>query len=103
MPAPNPDTLKQGKDVPLQMIAFAVAPVPDTQKVYLGCSDFKVYAADLADAKPEFRPLYAHESYVTGVALAGPTLVSGGYDGKLTWFDTEGGKTVRTVAAHARW
>src|SRR5205823_7888371 len=42
-------------------------------------------------------------SYVTGVALAGKTLVSGGYDGKLMWWDTESNKAIRTVDAHAKW
>jgi WD40 repeat protein len=103
MTVPNPDTLKQIKDIPLPAIAFAVARVPDSETVFLGCSDFKVYKADLSAAKFEPKELYAHESYVTGVALAGSTLVSGGYDGKLTWFDTEGGKTIRTVGAHTKW
>ncbi|MBY0456811.1 MAG: hypothetical protein K2V38_05705, partial [Gemmataceae bacterium] len=35
--------------------------------------------------------------------LAGTTLVSGGYDGKLTWFDTDAGKVIRTHDAHAKW
>ncbi|HJZ60217.1 MAG TPA: hypothetical protein VKE74_35065 [Gemmataceae bacterium] len=103
MPAPNPDTLKQVKDIPLPAIAFAIARAPDSDTAFLGCSDFKVYKVDLAAPKFEPKELYAHESYVTGVALAGKTLVSGGYDGKLTWFDTEAAKTIRTVDAHAKW
>lgn len=103
MPAPSPDTLKQVKDFSRQVITFAVARKTGTDAVYLGCSDFKVYAGDLAATKFEPKELYAHESYVTGVALAGTTLVSGGYDGKLTWFDTQAGKTIRTHDAHAKW
>lgn len=104
MPAPNPDTLKQVKDIQRpNVIMFAVARVPDSARVFLGCSDFKVYAADLAAEKFEPKELYAHESYVTGVALAGNLLVSGGYDGKLTWYDPNAGQVVRTVDAHTKW
>ena len=103
MNAPNPESLKSVKDLSLPAIAFAIARVPDSDVAYYGCSDFKVYKADLMAAKFEPKELYAHESYVTGVALAGKTLVTGGYDGKLTWFDTEAGKSIRTHEAHAKW
>jgi WD40 repeat protein len=103
MKAPSPDTLKQVKDISRPVITFAVARVPGTDTVYLGCSDFKVYAADLAAAKFEPKELYAHETYVTGVALAGQTLVTGGYDGKLVWWDTEARKEVRRIDGHTKW
>src|SRR6188508_135880 len=103
MNAPNPESLKQVKDFSLPVIAFAVACVPDSDVAYYGCSDFKVYEADLAAAKFEPKELYAHESYVTGVALAGKTLVTGGYDGKLTWFDTDARKVIESDLAHAKW
>src|SRR6185295_18275697 len=38
-----------------------------------------------------------------GVALAGTTLVSGSYDGKLIWWDTAANKQIRTTDAHAKW
>jgi WD40 repeat protein len=103
MKSPSPDTLKLLKDYQRPVITFAVARADRSETAYLGCSDFKVYAADFAAAKFEPKELYAHDSYVTGVALAGTTLVSGGYDGKLTWFDTDAGKTIRTHDAHAKW
>jgi WD40 repeat protein len=103
MKTPSPDTLKLLKDYQRPVIAFAVARADGSDTAYLGCSDFKVYEADFAAAKFEPKELYAHESYVTGVALAGTTLVSGGYDGKLTWFDTEEGEPIRTHDAHAKW
>ena len=103
MKAPNPDTLKVAKDYSRPVITFAVARADGSDTAYLGCSDFKVYQADFAAAKFEPKELYGHESYVTGVALAGKTLVSGGYDGKLTWFDTESGKTIRMHDAHSKW
>ncbi len=103
MKAPNPDTLKQVKDYGRQVITFGVARLPGTDRVFLGSSDFKVCEADLSAAKFEPKDLYAHESYVTSVALAGTALVSGGYDGKLTWWDTAAKKVIRTTDAHAKW
>jgi WD40 repeat protein len=99
----NPEKLKLAKDFGHKAISFAVARVPETMRVFLGCSDFKVYEADLAAAKFEPKELYGHESYVTGVALAGKTLVSGGYDGRLTWYDTDAKKVIRSETAHAKW
>jgi WD40 repeat protein len=99
----NPEKLKLVKEFGHKAIAFAIARVPESMRVFLGCSDFKVYEADLAAAKFEPKELYGHESYVTGVALAGKTLVSGGYDGRLTWYDTEAMKVLRSETAHAKW
>ncbi len=103
MPAPNPDTLKLTKDFSQPVIVFGIARLAGTDAVYLGCSDFKVYSADLTAAKFTPKELYSHESYVTGVALAGMNLVSGGYDGKLKWCDIETGDVTRTVDAHSKW
>ncbi len=104
MKAPAPDSLKQVKDFNRPVITFAIAPVPESDRFYLGCSDFRVYEADLGASKIEPKEVYGHESYVTGVALAGTTLVSGGYDGKLIWWDTEAGSIIRTTEqAHAKW
>lgn len=103
MKAPNPDTLKQVKDFARPAIVFAIARAEGSEVAYIGCSDFKVYQADFAATKFEPKELYGHESYVTGVALAGKTLVSGAYDGKLAWFDTAEGKVIRTHEAHAKW
>ena len=103
MKAPNPDTLKQVKDYGRPVITFGVARLPGTDRVFLGSSDFKVCEADLSAAKFEPKDLYAHDSYVTTVALVGTVLVSGGYDGKLTWWDTAKKVTIRTTDAHAKW
>jgi WD40 repeat protein len=99
----NPDKLKLARDHGHKAITFALARVPSSMRVFLGGSDFKVYEADLAATKFEPKELYAHESYVTGVALAGTTLVTGGYEGKLTWYDTAAKKVIRSDSAHAKW
>ena len=53
MKAPSPDTLKLSKDYQRPVIAFAIARPDDSDTAYLGCSDFKVYAADFAADKFE--------------------------------------------------
>jgi WD40 repeat protein len=106
MKAPSPDTLKQVKDVSRQVITLAIGRVPDSERAFLGSSDSKVYEVDFAAAKPEPKEAFGHESgYVTGVAVAlgGEVVVSGGYDGKLVWFDPSEKKVIRTTAAHAKW
>lgn len=103
MNAPNPESLKLVKDHGRPAIAFAVARVPGTGRVFLGSSDFKVCEGDLAAAKFESKDIYSHGSYVTSLALVGSTLVSGGYDGKLVWWDIEAKKEIRNHVAHAKW
>ena len=100
MKTPSPDTLKQAKDISRPIITFAVARAASGDTVYLGGSDFKVYSADLAAAKFELKELVTHSSYVTGVALAGTNLVSGGYDGKLTWYNVARNENLHTLDAH---
>src|SRR5580704_6815019 len=99
----NPDKLKLVKDFPLKAIAFGIAQVPKSTRVFFASSDFKVYEADLAAAKFEPKQLFSHESYATSVALSGNVLVSGGYDGKLIWWDTEAKKQIRSIDAHSKW
>ena len=99
----DPEKLKLAKNFSLQTIAFSVARAPHTSRIYFGCSDTKVYEADVAAPKFEPKVLYAHGSYATGVALAGKTLVSGSYDCKLTWYDTDAKKIIRSHDAHAKW
>jgi WD40 repeat protein len=99
----NPDKFKLAKDFSFKSIAFGIARVPNSTRAFVGSSDFKVYEVDFTAAKFEPKELYAHESYVTTVALAGQTLISGGYDGKLIWWDIEAKKQIRTIEAHSKW
>jgi WD40 repeat protein len=103
-PTPNPDAFRQAGDHSRPVIQLAVALGDRPGRAYFGCSDFKVYEADLAAPKVEFRELHAtHQSYVTGVAFAAGSVVSGGYDGKLVWWNVADSRVVRTVDAHTRW
>jgi WD40 repeat protein len=95
--------MKVVKNISLPDIVFALVRIPGGNRLLLGGSDFKVYDLDLAKAKPEPKPLGEHQSYVTGLALAGKVAVSGGYDGRLTWWDTETRTRIRALDAHTKW
>lgn len=86
----------------LPTAVLGLAAAPDGETLYAACMD-GVYALTAGVAEP--KRLYAHESYVSGVvALEGAkTLVSAGYDGALTWYDTAAGAVTRTVKAHVFW
>jgi hypothetical protein len=98
MPAP-----KLVKELSRKEIIFGLARVPETRRLIFGGSDFQVYDVDLAQEKPEPKALGGHESYVTGIAVAGKKAVSGAYDGRLIWWDLESVSKIRTVEAHGRW
>jgi WD40 repeat protein len=95
--------LKSTKDLGTPGIFLAITRVADTDRVIVGSSEAKLYEYDLAAEKPE--PVTfadGHTSYVTGVAWTPAAVVSGGYDGKLIWWDAER-TPIRTVEAHAKW
>lgn len=96
-------SLKLVKDIGRKEFFFGLARVPHSQQLYLGSSDGRVYGVDLQAEKPEFREFAGHAGYVTSVVLAGEQLISGGYDGKLIWWDRETLQAIRTVQAHTRW
>jgi WD40 repeat protein len=99
----NPESLKLVKDLSSKGILFSIARVPGSGRSFVGSSDFKVYELDLAEAKPEPKELGGHDSYVTGVALADKVVISGSYDGRLIWWDTEKRAQIRSVNAHTKW
>jgi WD40 repeat protein len=101
--AANPKSLKVVKTLSTPGAVFAVARRPNTSRLFVGGSDFKVYDLDPAQAKPEFKELGRHTSYVTGMVLAGNALITGSYDGRLIWWDTEKRSQLRAVEAHKKW
>jgi WD40 repeat protein len=104
MSSANPEKLKLIKQHGLdRLIAMAMVRESGTSRLYFGGSTFKVYAADPSAPKLELKEIGAHESYVTGVAQAGKAVVSGGYDGKLIWWDADKKEKIRSLDAHARW
>jgi WD40 repeat protein len=98
-------SLKQVKELSRKEIVFGLARVPGSSRLVFGGSDFQVTQVDFAAEKPEAKAFAVggHESYVTGVAVAGKRVISGGYDGNLIWWDLESGSKIRSVEAHAKW
>lgn len=87
-------------------ILFCIARLPETGRVFVGSSDFRIYEFDTEAENPERVPFAegGHTSYVTGLALAGELLVSGSYDGRLIWWNAADRTPVKTVEdAHERW
>src|SRR5262249_54964132 len=104
MATANLDKIKVTRQVSRPGIVFAIDRLPGPGRMIIGGSDFKVYELDLDKEKPEPTPLGAHESYVTGlVCVNGNTVVSGGYDGRLIWWDVGARSPVRSIDAHKRW
>jgi WD40 repeat protein len=105
MTSADPTKFKVTKTVRSKGIALCIANLPGTQRLFVGSSDFKVYEINLAAEKPESIEFTGegHQSYVTGATIAGTQLVTGSYDGKLIWWDTEKREPVRAVPAHQKW
>jgi WD40 repeat protein len=101
--AADPTKLSKPNEISRREIVLSLARVPQSNRLYCGGSDFKVYAWDVSGEKKPVAEMAGHESYVTGLALAGKQLVSGSYDGKLIWWDAESHKQVRAIDAHPRW
>lgn len=99
----DPAKLKVAKQIDHAGIFFGLARVPGTSRVFVGSSDARLYDVDFAAEKPEWKELAGHESYISGVTLAGSSVVSGAYDGKLIWWDRDAGSIDRVVDAHGKW
>ena len=104
MPPPNLDKVKISKTVALPGDFLSVVREANSERLWLGHSDAKIYAIDFAEEKPAAAAaLEGHKSYVSGLGLVGNTLVSAGWDRKLIWWDIANRRVVRTVDAHDRW
>jgi WD40 repeat protein len=102
--AADPQKLKMVKDLGRPEICFSVARIPNTSRLFYGASDAKVYHVDFAAEKLEPQAMEGHSSYVSGVALAGPNLISGSYDCSLIWWNAETRQVIKKVEnAHSKW
>ena len=102
--AVDPSKFKVAKELSRDDIFLSLARLPDSERVFLGSSNGNVYSLDASVEKLE--PLAmppSHTSYVTGLALAGEQLVSGSYDGQLTWWNSSTREQVRKFKGHDRW
>ncbi len=100
-------TITADRNVSRPDIAFCLARIPNSEQLYFGSSDAQIHALDLAEEKPESTPLVAddaHLSYITGLAMPNSaTLVSGGYDRHLIWWNRETRSLIRKQPAHEKW
>ena len=99
----NFEKLKTTKSVAIKSDLLCLARTPNSEQLWIGSSDFKIYSLDLSAEKPQPVVLEGHTSYVSGVVLAGKTLISGSWDRKLIWWDVEKRQSIRTLDAHQRW
>lgn len=101
--------LKKADEYGAKSIYFRCARQPQTDRLFVGGSDFRIHSYIFGEKKPEPQPLGdadntgGHTSYVTGLVFAGKTLISASYDGKLIWWDIDANKPTRTVDAHSLW
>jgi len=92
------------KDLSRQEILLSLARVPNSSRLFAGGSDGKVYEVDPLAENPEWKTHDGHASFVTGLAIAGQTLVSGSYDQSLIWRKLDSGEVIRrTENAHGKW
>lgn len=99
----NTEKLKVVKDISRPEIVLCLARVPGSSRLFFSGSDLTIHEVDIAQAKAEPKEVGMHGCYVACLALAGKAVVSGGYDGRLVWWDIEAHKEIRAVAAHTKW
>lgn len=97
-------SLKRTGEWNSQDILFCIAQDCANARLWVGSSDFKIYEVDLRPEKPN-RIVFQgqHQSYVTGLARVGQTLVTSSYDRHLNWWDLVERKLIRRVQAHDGW
>jgi len=103
MNAANPNNLRQVKAVGVNTDLLCIARVPGTQQLWAGGRDGKLYHIDFAMANPLPQSFAAHDSYVSGVVLTDRHIISAGWDKRISWWDLESKRHVRTIQAHQRW
>jgi WD40 repeat protein len=96
---------KLSKEVGRRDILFSLARQPNSDRLLVGSSDFKLYSFDLAAEKNEpVSGTLAHDSYVTGVARTDCCIVTGGFDRRLVWWPVDASEPLRCVEdAHQRF
>lgn len=99
---PDPRTIRVAREIARRDILFALARMPRTNRLFVGSSEGKVFEFDAAAQNGNPQEIVNHGRYVTAVALAGQTLVSGSYDGRLNWHDLDASRQIRNHEAHSR-
>lgn len=95
--------LKPGQDHERDDILFCLAHSASDDTWYTGSSDAGIHRLDASGAQTDQPPLLAHQSYVTGAAVAQGRLWSVGYDRLLNEWDLASGQLRSSRKAHAKW
>jgi len=104
MPVPNVEKIRISKTVALPGDLLSVVCEPNSERLWIGHIDFKIYSIDFGVEKPAAAAVFeGHTSYVSGLGLIDGALVSAGWDKKLIWWDLKERKQIRTVDAHKLW
>ncbi|QDU95535.1 WD40 repeat domain-containing protein [Lignipirellula cremea] len=101
--AGDPSKLKKFQEFGRSEILFRMVRQPDSSRMLVAASDFKIYDLDPLEKDAETKEWQGHSSYVTGLKQVGDQVLSASYDGKLIWWNKADGKPVRTVDAHTKW
>ena len=102
MPDANPRNLRTVREINRPGINFSVARVPNTARLLVASSENKIFELDASQANPTVQERADHGRYATCVRLIGNTVVSGGYDNRLIWWDLQNNRSIRTTDAHTR-
>lgn len=98
----NPRNLRSVRDIQRRDILLSVARAPNSARLLVASSQNKVYEIDASQQNAEQIEHANHGRYVTAVRLAGNTVISGGYDGRLIFWDLQNRREIRTIDAHSR-
>ena len=99
----NPRNLRVAREISRRDVLFSVARVPNSERLFVASSENKVYEIDAAQQNVQPITHADHGRYVTAVRVVGNTAISGGYDGRLIWWDIQNRRAIRTIDnAHAR-
>jgi WD40 repeat protein len=98
----NPRNLRVAREISRRDILLSLARVPNSERLFVGSSDGKVYEIDASRTNAEAIQHADHGRYVTCVRLVGDTVISGSYDGRLIWWDAAARREIRALEAHTR-
>ena len=72
MPAPNLDRVRISKTVTHPGDFLSVAREPNSERLWVGHTDFKIYAIDFAAERPTANAVFeGHNSYVSALCVLG--------------------------------
>lgn len=104
MPPSNASQMRVAKTTTAPGDLLCAALQPESQRLWVGSSDFRIYPVDFREQQPAVgEPLSGHSSYVSGLVHSDSQLISAGWDRRIIWWDLEARRSVRAIEAHAKW